>query len=361
MPPMWSLLSQINPFRFTWALQLRLVRAYEIPAYGKNNEIKDYVCIFHDREGVRIQATIQLDLVDRFKSSLIEGNIYALKNVSVINIFGVVGGVSGIQNTICNGRETKLIEFWLEDLDVTANTIGAISTSSTMNMVGNLEHEDVKNISEITENNLIGSFWVYGKIVAIESVGSWYYLSCKKCSKKIIKVESGFYCERCKVKMEVGEYRGDASFLLWNRECVQLIGKSAEMLRSGVVEGGQNTEIPDEIESLVDKEALFKILIKPDQKINYSVLKIWSDETVTSKYCLKYKESEERDYISILDNDDTLTEKVASSEASIITPKKVPEDLLEESSVKRSLFDDFSSTVPTKKTKVVVKIEKEEH
>ncbi|KAH6800429.1 hypothetical protein C2S52_000893 [Perilla frutescens var. hirtella] len=258
MPPMWSLLSQINPFRSTWALQLRLVRAYEIPAYGKNNEIKDYVCIFHDREGVRIQATIQRDLVDRFKSSLIEGNIYALKNVSIASnnmrfkttthqyriiflqktlmhdlleegfphiiynfksmknvismenvdeseYFGVIKVNSAFHVTklIFNANISEVNEL---RNSVTANTIGAISTSSTMNMVGNLEHEDVKNISEITENNL-----------------------------------------------------------------------------------------------------------------------------------------------------------VASSEASIITPKKVPEDLLEESSVKRSLFDDFSSTVPTKKTKVVVKIEKEEH
>ncbi|KZV17224.1 Replication protein A 70 kDa DNA-binding subunit [Dorcoceras hygrometricum] len=58
-----------------WALKLRLVRCYELPAYGKSGDFT-LECVLHDKEGDRIHASTK-------KPILKEGHLFAIKNTIV--------------------------------------------------------------------------------------------------------------------------------------------------------------------------------------------------------------------------------------------------------------------------------------
>lgn len=87
-------------------------------------------------------------------------------------------------------------------------------------------------------------FWVYGRIESIDTNARWYYLSCMRCSKKLSTVGDGLFCEKCNVSDPSGNVRykimvsitDDSGFnvplLIWNREAVQLIGKTASDLKN---------------------------------------------------------------------------------------------------------------------------------
>lgn len=124
----------------------------------------------------------------------------------------------------------------------------------------------------------MGSYWVFAKIVCVESQGNWWYLSCKKCAKKLTAVGKNFYCEKCdnlesngnmryvtilkysllhfivnlnivtykfkilkhrfKIHVRVVDVTGNAVFLIWDKECIDLFGKTAFQLK---------TEIEDQV------------------------------------------------------------------------------------------------------------------
>ncbi|CAA0806626.1 Unknown protein [Striga hermonthica] len=48
MPPLFSLINDVNPSKMTWALKLRVVRLYGVPTYGSNSELWTQECVFHD-------------------------------------------------------------------------------------------------------------------------------------------------------------------------------------------------------------------------------------------------------------------------------------------------------------------------
>ncbi|KZV23276.1 hypothetical protein F511_02177 [Dorcoceras hygrometricum] len=65
-----------------WTLKLRLVRCYELAAYGKNGDFT-LECVLHDKEGDRIHASVKKPVLDRVKPILKEGHLFAIKNIIV--------------------------------------------------------------------------------------------------------------------------------------------------------------------------------------------------------------------------------------------------------------------------------------
>lgn len=85
-----------------------------------------------------------------------------------------------------------------------------------------------------------GDFWVAARVVYIDYGKEWYYASCKTkgCNKKLTEQEGFMYCSTCKttwgegilryrVKIRVVDLNGNAPFLLWDRECCELLGMTA--------------------------------------------------------------------------------------------------------------------------------------
>nr|GMC78165.1 replication protein A 70 kDa DNA-binding subunit B-like [Ipomoea batatas] len=101
----------------------------------------------------------------------------------------------------------------------------------------------VTQIEEIYSKKKFGEYWVAGRIVDVESVVDWYYVSCKDnyCKRKLIEKDVMMVCDRCKSSWHEGVVRykvivrvaddiGDAPMLIWDRECSDLVGVSASDL-----------------------------------------------------------------------------------------------------------------------------------
>ncbi|XP_057789627.1 uncharacterized protein LOC131006496 [Salvia miltiorrhiza] len=85
MAPVFGLIKDLEVGKSKFTLQLRLVRSYEVPQFHNINEIGTLECVFHDKEGSRIHATIQNLQIENFKNLLHEGNVYAVMKYIVGN------------------------------------------------------------------------------------------------------------------------------------------------------------------------------------------------------------------------------------------------------------------------------------
>lgn len=95
--------------------------------------------------------------------------------------------------------------------------------------------------------------------------------------------------------LDVVDETGGAAVVLWDRDCVQLIGKSAAEIMQHEKEGIH--DLPDAIHNaIMERKFLFKIPIKarPDDDYNgsYSVMKVTSDLTYINAYNQKKSDSQ---------------------------------------------------------------------
>nr|GMD21406.1 putative transposase [Ipomoea batatas] len=159
-----------------------------------------------------------------------------------------------------------------------------------------------------------GDFYVPAIITGIETSGEWYYVSCKSagCNKKLKSDDKGlFFCEKCKRKWQKGVVRykvvvrvadahSDAPFLMWDRECSELLGMPAVELIANYNE--ENGEVPTELETMIGKAMVFKINIKKENKHIYgsafTVMRVLRDDGIVTAYCSSLAPDQERDPIS---------------------------------------------------------------
>ncbi|KAG5605765.1 hypothetical protein H5410_027257 [Solanum commersonii] len=80
------------------------------------------------------------------------------------------------------------------------------------------------------------------EIVCLELGHKWSYLACNKCITKVDPLGDKYHCVKCnaKVRSVIHRYQlqihatdeaGFISLLLWNKEVLQLIGKTAKELK----------------------------------------------------------------------------------------------------------------------------------
>nr|GMD89869.1 replication factor A protein 1-like [Ipomoea batatas] len=230
----------------------------------------------------------------------------------------------------------------------------------------------ITTIADLYQQTESGDFYVPALITGIESSGEWYYTSCKTkgCNKKL-KSENGLmYCEKCdrkwqngaikyKLVVRVADASSDAPFLLWDRECTELLGMKADCLYSSYEH--ENVDVPTELESLIGKAMVFKVNIKKNPKQNYgyafSVMKILNDENIVAAYCSAFGADQEKDLISKMieeygdeetDDDESGADEV-NSPNNVVLPRKPTGDQEMSPLSKRSLLDQFSSTQQMKK------------
>ncbi|CAH9147224.1 unnamed protein product [Cuscuta epithymum] len=80
---MWSLISETDHTKTTWALQVRVVRIYEVAAHARGRNTLEMV--LHDEEGTRIHAVVKRPQVALFRPQVMEDNVYAVKNFMVLD------------------------------------------------------------------------------------------------------------------------------------------------------------------------------------------------------------------------------------------------------------------------------------
>ncbi|CAH9078657.1 unnamed protein product, partial [Cuscuta europaea] len=74
MSPTFGLVKDITPKDTHWALRLRLLRVYE--NISDTGDVRGLECVFHDKEGARIHATIRLSQLAKYRQLLTERCLY---------------------------------------------------------------------------------------------------------------------------------------------------------------------------------------------------------------------------------------------------------------------------------------------
>nr|GMD09255.1 replication factor A protein 1-like [Ipomoea batatas] len=225
------------------------------------------------------------------------------------------------------------------------------------------------------------------EIVGIEGSrkGDWYYTSCMSqgCNKKLSEGDQGLLiCGKCKKKWDQGcvrykvtvrvvDKRDDAPFLLWDRECADLVGVPASLLFEKYLK--EDIDIPPELESLIGRSMIFKLSLKRDQMRGptsaYNVMRVITDQALVDEYCSRLNDTQEKDLISRMieeDDDDSFDSDEEGSKGDEVnspvnaTQEKGKETDSENSdTIKRCLLDQFSTSTKLKKSRMVtVKTEK---
>ncbi|XP_031119005.1 uncharacterized protein LOC116022417 [Ipomoea triloba] len=244
-------------------------------------------------------------------------------------------------------------------------SIASLSSFSFTNTMDEFSSKSIEliTINEIYDNDKYGDFWVAARISGIVNPTDWFYSSCRKpgCNKKLKISEGVNKCFKClkiwedgilryKITLRVVDMKGNASFLLWDRECLELIGIPAAEL----YERSNKTNEPlQQITYLVGKTLLFQITAKKDHTSHrntpFPVLRINNDPQVLKEHCsqlLKLQDNECNSDMPISLGDDDFLEGFLSDEAespiAILPPVAVGDAT--EGPVKRCLLDQFSST-----------------
>nr|GLL31379.1 uncharacterized protein LOC109157737 [Ipomoea trifida] len=225
------------------------------------------------------------------------------------------------------------------------------------------------------------------EIVGIEGSrkGDWYYTSCMSqgCNKKLSVGDQGLLicgkcnkkweqgCVRYKVVVRVVDKRDDAPFLLWDRECADLVGVPASLLFEKYLK--VDIDIPPELESLIGMSMIFKLSLKRDQMRGptsaYNVMRVIRDQALVDEYCSRLNDTQEKDLISIMieeDDDDSFDSDEEGSKgdevnSSVNTTQEKGKETDSDNSdtIKRCLMDQFSTSTKLKKSRMVtVKTEK---
>nr|GMC75325.1 replication factor A protein 1-like [Ipomoea batatas] len=147
--------------------------------------------------------------------------------------------------------------------------------------------------------------------------------------------------------------KGNASFMLWDRECFELIGIGASDLRELHKD---TTKPPKQIEDLVGRCMLFRISAKTEHlsklQSAFPVLKINTDQQLLQHHCpeiLDIPEEEVNTEMLSLGDDEFLEGFLSDEADSPIATLPPSSGEGADGSVKRCLIDAFSSTQGCKK------------
>ncbi|RID67018.1 hypothetical protein BRARA_D02124 [Brassica rapa] len=145
-----------------------------------------------------------------------------------------------------------------------------------------------KTIDQITSTMEESTCVTFASIVAFQKECRWWYLGCKGCCSTAQpyfnpvteQIEPNKYsCDTCekdeittilryKVQVKVADHTGSTCFLLFDREVIQLIHKSAYELLEQQVQFNREGEIPQELMDLEGRKFAWIIRVKGTEK-NY--------------------------------------------------------------------------------------------
>ncbi|WJX51881.1 hypothetical protein P8452_38044 [Trifolium repens] len=122
----------------------------------------------------------------------------------------------------------------------------------------------------------------------------WYYLACFKCPKQAFGHAPPYKCSddhsseteilKYKLDVEVENLNVRASFVLWDRECAQLLGVSAEQLRAKMIKDGitDPLDYPQKMDDIGGRTLAVKVKWQPNWKSG-SVIAIMVDDEAIDK------------------------------------------------------------------------------
>ncbi|GJU73880.1 replication protein A 70 kDa DNA-binding subunit B [Tanacetum coccineum] len=184
----------------------------------------------------------------------------------------------------------------------------------------------IRSIEEIREVDEPGYAVILASILCLETENSWFYMSCRKCNKKVVtrsevvdldaaegdevpvaksdemwcktcKTNPQFVIPRFKVQVRVIDGSGSTSFIMFDREVSKLINKTARELVEVQEQAGDVDAFPQALEKIVGRKFAFKVEVA-DYNIErewyvYTIVKMTDDKHVIGELLKKVLHSEE--------------------------------------------------------------------
>ncbi|CAE6108661.1 unnamed protein product [Arabidopsis arenosa] len=166
-----------------------------------------------------------------------------------------------------------------------------------------------KTIAELLTSHEEMTCSIYATICALKTEIPWFYIGCPTCLRKVNQylnpdteeIEADkFSCDLCQkvvdstvtryqVHVKVVDDTGTISFLMFDKEVIQLIHKSAYELLEQQVQFNRGTQFPPELLALDGRQFVFTVF-KPSTTKNYrpatyKVVKITDDPAKLLMFC----------------------------------------------------------------------------
>ncbi|KAH1197737.1 hypothetical protein GmHk_18G051446 [Glycine max] len=166
---------------------------------------------------------------------------------------------------------------------------GSIQLSSKESFFGKAEAKTIAEINTISEEIVCVTVGTITRIVMDNH--SWCYIACIQCHKKIDAKMAPFTCACGKYNQEVVlRYRlevminhrdENTKFLLWDRECTELIGQSVDTVNRLKNEDGDVdlNASPQALDKLLGYVLAFKIKVQPKFR-KFAILKCSTDSSL---------------------------------------------------------------------------------
>ncbi|KAL5170455.1 Replication protein A DNA-binding subunit B [Glycine soja] len=166
---------------------------------------------------------------------------------------------------------------------------GSIQLSSKESFFGKTEAKTIVEINTISEEIVCVTVGTITRIVLDNH--SWCYTACIQCHKKSDAEMAPFTCAcgkynkevvlRYRLEVMINQGNESTKFLLWDRECSELIGQSADAVNKLKIEDGDVdlNASPQALDKLLGHELAFKIKVQPKFR-NFAVLKCSADSSL---------------------------------------------------------------------------------
>ncbi|KAH6779333.1 hypothetical protein C2S52_010570 [Perilla frutescens var. hirtella] len=299
MAPVFGTIDMLKPGRSTFGLELRLIRCYE------NSNSGGVECIFHDRQAERIHVIIPGSNFEKFKHRLIEGTVYVLLDFMIgLNIMKY--RTTSCIHKIIVFKHTRLFEFFQEEFPKCLFELKTFADIAQMENVGDSAMFDVigaivshyrpqqKEINgKMTKLMDILLEGVEGNIITC-TVWEHYVDEVIKFLDSGPEAPVGIIMQLCRASI----FRGSLNDQIKDGDFE--MKTISEILSEG--KGRRIDEIPEEIEKVANRKALFNVSVQSGQTSNYtgsfSVARICCDRVIIEKVCGKRFSIEEEGSVS---------------------------------------------------------------
>ncbi|RYQ89139.1 hypothetical protein Ahy_B09g095945 isoform B [Arachis hypogaea] len=288
----------------------------DIIEFTKNGKKCSYIVI--ELDDMQEKGKIHCTLWEEFATQLVKHMEEQPTTEYILTLqfakFNLFKGTMGISNTNHNSIMHINADFQeVKDFQKSLIMSGVPSANQVTQIVAELAYsleEDLINnsiykpISELKETFEVGTFVTIGTVIAIDQKNGWWHKSCKQCFTSLKEAENSYHCAKCNshplthtprysINMKVANDTDTTIFLLYDKEASRYLGISASDLRlTQLTKGGVHEEYPTELNALVGKKFLFKLIVKMEdvnafQPYKIVVAKLCEEDSVMNKFLEK--------------------------------------------------------------------------
>ncbi|KAG4389630.1 hypothetical protein GLYMA_06G126350v4 [Glycine max] len=189
-----------------------------------------------------------------------------------------------------------------ESLSQAISQISSVFEASTIDKF--FVNTPVKSVMEINEFDRELFCVTLAKIEKFFVANGWSYEGCSRCNVKG-DPETTYICSGCgksntgtvarfRIEILVSQEKECAEFVLWDKECVQLLNVTAAELKKQLIDDGEVDPLafPEAIECILGKMLAFKIKVQPRCRKSF-VIQISDDEQIIDSIKLKLPSDED--------------------------------------------------------------------